>query len=188
MNSHRQYLSLGVVMAEYMTKSCLAYLPPGEQHLCDQMLHGVGVDLQSVGLGTVGQSAMAVAFTGAGLQPPPPPPPPQQQQQQQQAAPYGALAAVHTAMRELQTIAALACPLPPAMHAHFLRLLPVRGAQVASVEAYGAAGGAVWTKGGLAGAALDRLTLPELEGAYARWHALAVRGEALMRAASIIII
>jgi hypothetical protein len=197
MNSHRQYLSLGVVLAEYMTKSCLAYLPPGEQQLCDRMLRGAGIDLQSVGLGTVGQTAMALAVTNAGLQQPQrlqprptprPMPPPS----------AGGLAALHEAMDELQTIAAMHCPLPRGAHVRFLALLlePAEqqpqphhtaiSVQEASAQAYGREG-AVWVRGGLFGAPpLERLSLSDLEAAYARWHALAVRGTGLMRAADLL--
>jgi hypothetical protein len=196
MNSHRQYLSLGVVLAEYMTKSCLAYLPPGEQRLCDRMLRSVGIDLQSVGLGTVGQTAMTLAVTGAGLQPTPPRPPPRPTPLRPMPAPSAAcgLAALHEAMDELQTIAAMHCPLPRGAHVRFLALLlepntdanTAISVQEASAQAYGREG-AVWVKGGLFGAPpFERLSPSDLEAAYARWHALAVRGTALMRAADLL--
>jgi hypothetical protein len=192
MNSHRQYLSLGVVLAEYMTKSCLACLPSGEQQLCDRMLRSVGIDLQSVGLGTVGQTAMALAVTGAGLQPTPPRPTPRRPMPPPSA---GGLAVLHEAMDELQTIAAMQCPLPRGAHVRFLALLLEPSAQrqhaaisvqEASAQAYGREG-AVWVKGGLFGAPpIERLSPSDLETAYARWHALAVRGTALMRDADLL--
>jgi hypothetical protein len=192
MNSHRQYMSLGVVLAEYMTKSCLAYLPTSQQHLCDRMLHGVGIDLQTVGLGTVGQTVMAVALTGAPLQAPARPAPTTQAIIIATAS-DGVLGAVWEAMGEVQTISAMPCPLPSAMHARFLVALRAHQSlseqldvvQAASVEAYGQQW-SVWTKGGLTHRLLlhdehpPPLLQSDVECAYAQWHALAERAAALM--------
>ena len=64
-SSHRQYMTLGMVLAEYATKSALSCLPEKDCERCEQLLGVMGMDVKNVSLVSVGESALNVAMTGA---------------------------------------------------------------------------------------------------------------------------
>ena len=61
--SHRQYLSLGVLLAEYMTKTALACLPHDEEEQWEKLLAMLGMNLKSIGIEKLGESALSVMMT-----------------------------------------------------------------------------------------------------------------------------
>ena len=67
---HRQYISLGAVLGEYLAKNALAYLPPSQSEQAAHLLLSLsGVDVHKVDLATVGKTALSVAMTNTRLDP-----------------------------------------------------------------------------------------------------------------------
>jgi hypothetical protein len=166
-------MPLGVVLAEYVTKSCLAFLPVAQQEMIDRMLRTIGINLRSVDLGQVGKSALSVAFTGSPLQGPVHPEHDHVSVQQ----------GLDEAIREMRIIASMPCPLPAEQHECFVHTLHASPFDVptAALKAYGATG-CVWTKGGLTPLVV-REGVPSVravENAYAEWHGLAAHGVEVM--------
>jgi hypothetical protein len=190
LNAHKQFMSLGVVLAEYATKSALSHLPPNQQLRCEHLLNLVGVDVESVGLGAIGQSALSVAMTGSHFD----------------AHAASTADIIHTTpsqqfdvqrlMDELVCVASLPAALDPRQHQCFADALnnnynniSSSSLQQASVCAYGMPC-ALWTKGGLhelrrsggSGGGKKKVTWQQLERAYAESYLAALEAAAWVRA------
>ena len=186
LNAHKQFMGLGVVLAEYATKSALSHLPHEQEYRCEQLLRMIGLDVEKVGLDTVGQSALSVAMTGGGFDAMVPGP---------LATRRGVVGLstdsqrfdVERLMQEIVHIASMPQTLEAARHKQCAAWLQ-SGWTIhrAAVAAYGPRD-AVWTKGGLhRNSAQDSahwqcVTCGDLQAAYTASRQRAVAAEPVVR-------
>jgi len=60
LSSHRKYMGVGYVLAEYATKMALSYLPEKEYSRYSMILSMLGFDLESIGIGSIGKSIFQI--------------------------------------------------------------------------------------------------------------------------------
>ena len=63
---HRKYANVGLILAEYATKTAFSYLPNHYAKSYTNILKSLGIDVESVGLSSVGGSALDLVFPGIG--------------------------------------------------------------------------------------------------------------------------
>jgi hypothetical protein len=61
---HRKYANVGLILAEYATKTAFSYLPNTDSKIYSNFLKHFGIDVESVGLSNVGGSALDLVFPG----------------------------------------------------------------------------------------------------------------------------
>lgn len=61
---HRQYAGLGVVLAEYATKTAFSYLPPSQAAGYSYWLKQVGINVDKIGIASIGGSVLNMTFPG----------------------------------------------------------------------------------------------------------------------------
>ena len=62
-NSHPQYACVGCALAEYATKTAISYLPKSQASMCLNLFKTLGVDIENVGVGTIGKNVLQLAIT-----------------------------------------------------------------------------------------------------------------------------
>ena len=65
LSTHSRYMPLSYVLAEYVTKTALSYMPPEKAKHYSMLLCMCGFDVKNVNLGVVGQTVYKIATTGA---------------------------------------------------------------------------------------------------------------------------
>ena len=185
--AHEPLMSLGCVLAEYAMKTALSYLPESEEHRYVRLLDAFGVDLEEIGLLSIGQCAFraATARTHAGFN--------SNSininiMSQQPAAASVDLEGLVHAREGVLRIAALPETLPPAQHARFVQLMRTHPHQQPAAvllyarEAYNGAAGE-WVRGAMV-PLLRRsgpLEVATCVAAYAEWRAFCVRAAVVVR-------
>jgi len=181
--AHEPLMSLGCVLAEYAMKTALSYLPESEEHRYVRLLDAFGVDLEEIGLLSIGQCAFraATARTHAGFN--------AHQQQHTGGQTQGLVHAMDGVLR----IAALPETLPPHQHARFSELMllstttttPAQVMRLARV-AYGDEPASEWVRGAmvplLRRCHRGQLDVATCAAAYAEWRAFCVRSAVVVRA------
>ena len=172
LSSHKRFMSLGVVLAEYATRTALAYLPHDQEERYERLLALVGFDVREVGLATVGQTALSVAFTGAHFS--------HARRAESPSVPDAEeRAALREAMEGIRRVSRMPATLEDVMHQRFASALKHAPAHTAAVLTYGPEL-AEWTRGGLYGLDMDNATATDYRRAYERWRGFCARAEALV--------
>jgi hypothetical protein len=163
LRTHKPLMSLGCVLVEYAMKTALAHLPEKDEERYAKLLDAVGVDLDGVGLLTIGQCAFRAATaprTSGGF--------------------HAAATTTNNAhqrtlrriMNEILLVASLPETLLLGQHTYFVWLLqqqPQPSQMEAAAAAYGLPA-AVWVMHGLAPTARPT-DEHEVAKAYAEWRA-----------------
>ena len=168
--AHRQYMTLGVVLAEYATKTALSCLPPKDCERCEQMLGAMGVNVRNVGLTTLGETALSVALTGA-------PVCGGARREEDDALLQWLMSEARVDMRTVATLPPPEAPCWAALHAAYAlalrRRTPDPETMMAEAQRIYGPRAWRWVRGGLH--SLRQTSSPEdVARAFARWHAFCV--------------